>query len=1371
MCSHASVNSSDGESCSRARASRNSSCSLDAYPVWQCSHPESRLLGLWKQKPDERPTHLGGRIPGDGQQEGRNSVGTRRPCSGTEHPWDVHRHGAGSLNLARCVSGRTYLQNVKKSSTLTGETGVNGVAILLAEQLGWALRRQSEADVGIDGQIEVNAEDDPTGRLIGVQVKAGPSFFAKQTPDGSAWIFRENTQKHRDYWLNYQLPVILALYDASSHVAYWQHITPETAKITGRGFKVLVPKLQRIDEDAEEALVALAGRLPANGLQELLLQLPYACAARLHLLDLHAPSLTRRLARELVAGRTAGGQSARRLLNEALSARDDWPHAAFVLLGEYALEYGDAATAAEFFVHADASADEGQRGRWAAFAGSLLSSSDPVRARDLFTAACGQPGGRLLGLLGLAGLDHGAQLSPVPIPEAVTAAAEEADQDPAVQRFLADQAQRAGDLGRALELHEKAFALAPDNPAQQLAVADMLLRQPSTRSAADLKRDLRRAAKLASAVRGAKRRWQGDSVPAARLLQSALILAGDTERAIRVATRQPDGEATEAEAASPSLAAPVAKIAYEQGRLELAEALATVVDQGDDQTASALLAAVREKAAGGDSQEQRWREALRHATDSGPQLVILDELAALGCWPLPELDKLKDEGQLRPGIYDVIHARALETQGETNAAQALLRRHLRTSSLAAERYVSLLAADEKFDEAITVCDQAANRFGDSRHLLQALDVLDKASRTDQLLARAADLLSRAGIPYSLRHHVRGKILHLHEQRRDWVAAESLASAGLEEVAAMLDEIRDGKADPLLPTDSRGHLEALRHAYAWSVVRFQFNQGHTDLAIETFDSLAPEITDAHEASLWLDLHRLHPWSPDATRRAFELTEHLALPEQLIGRILFTLLQSTEADTTAAALPDDTTDEVRDVAAQDLDRTAIPPALHQQITDGWHAHLERRAASEGASPDSGFMSEQELRDREQSHVARQILANAGIWQGRLHVGAAAQAAETPYLLALAERRARILPIADPDPAVYSSEVQAARASLGEAVSIETTSLFVLAALLDQWSAVFPEFSNVLLAEPSAHDILMSHVAARALGGDVRYFGIDPATGAATSTDLDEETLRRIRRHTNAVHTVVQECSTVHLADLRALGDGAPQDINGPWPWLSAIAVAVERRIAFYSDDAWLRALARAGGVPTFGTLALLEALGAGHPAAPDPGMILAFLFAHHSVDLPDVDGLVRNALNAGDTTSEPVLINIARPNFWKNHNVDFADTVVSIVGPAYRTDPETLGQLTEAITHGATAAFADTALTAAVVVAAILARCTSVTRDAADVVVPIVCAVAAQHGIDPTPRIREVLINTLTDPTSTIQLTTGAAAQVVDHALRLPTGPSD
>ncbi|MBR7830409.1 DUF4365 domain-containing protein [Actinospica sp. MGRD01-02] len=1251
------------------------------------------------------------------------------------------------------------------ATALTGESGENGVAKLVMERLGWCARRQGNPDVGIDMQIEVGAGDgDATARLLGVQVKSGPSAFKEPAADGSGWVFRMDLE-HLDYWLNYPLPVILVLYDIDREVGYWQHITSQTVSDTGKGFKILVPNNQRIDADSADALAALAERAGANGLQEFLLQLPPSCAALLSALDREAPSLARRLARALVNGRTT---PARTVQDLAAQAPETWPHTAWLILGQYAVEYEDRIGAIDCFIRIDATAEPEQRGRWTAFAGSMLSPTDPDRARELLTEASATPGGRLLGPIGLAILDHGLNVAPVPLPDIVLASADETERDPAIQRFLADQAQRAGDLNLSLEHHEKALRLAPDNTNQQLALAEILLRRPEGTPAARLMSDYRRAANLASSVRAGKRRWLGDSVPAAYLLQSALLLAEDVDRAFRVSRAQPDGEATDAEAASPKLAMHVARVAYEQGRPERAEPFAAIVEASDDHEARTMLAAVRARAEGSEGQESRWRDALAATADTGTQLMILGELADLGCWPLGELERLRDDQQLRPGMYDLIHARALTARGETRQAQVLLRRHLATNALAAERYVALLAADDKIDDAIAVCDAASSQFGGSRHDLQALDVLAGAEgRTEQLLTRAAGFLSRSGQPYSLRHHVRSRLLALHEQRRDWAAAERLSRDGLEEVIALLDDLHDGKVDQLsLPETASDDLQELKRGYVLMLITQQFNRGHTARALATFEEFAPEIREAFEAEIWLDLHRLHGWTQQDIVRAFELAEHGAFPEMLVGRILFTLVQTCEPDSTVThAGSAESESPGAGTSSDDLDRIAIPPSLHEKITEAWNAHFQRRAAAEAPGQGSGMLSEQELTNRALPDYARQTLADAAIWEGKLPVGAASIVAGTPYLLAVAERRARILPIADPDPDIYRGELSAADASLGEPVSIETTALFVSAALLDQWVNIHPEFGSVLLAERAAHDIFMSHLTARALGGNVDYYRTDLSTLRSIPANTPAETLRRMRRHVTAVHSATQDCTVTHQLDLSALGAKAPRDINGPWPWLAPIALAVERGIALYSDDASIRAQARTYGVPAFGSLALLETLGTQRDVLPDRGMALALLFAHHAVDLPDVAGLIRNALNAGDATSGPVLINLARPTYWQVHTRDFAATVAGIVTPAYWRDPSSLAPLTSAIATGAAAAFADTASATALTAAVILTQCTTVTREAADIVVPIIRAIAAQHSADPIITLREMLVNALTDPVAPVRRSRTTAVQIVDHALRL------
>lgn len=80
-------------------------------------------------------------------------------------------------------------------------------------------RETATADVGIDGQLEyVYADETVSGRLAGVQVKAGPSYFKNPTERG--WKFYPEA-KHRSYWELYPVPVLVILHDTEAKASYW----------------------------------------------------------------------------------------------------------------------------------------------------------------------------------------------------------------------------------------------------------------------------------------------------------------------------------------------------------------------------------------------------------------------------------------------------------------------------------------------------------------------------------------------------------------------------------------------------------------------------------------------------------------------------------------------------------------------------------------------------------------------------------------------------------------------------------------------------------------------------------------------------------------------------------------------------------------------------------------------------------------------------------------------------------------------------------------------------------------------------------------------------------------------------------------------
>lgn len=132
--------------------------------------------------------------------------------------------------------------------------GVFAVALAFQRHLRWIARPLSQDDWGIDMQVETVEESRPTGRLIGVQIKAGPSYFGRPVDEG--WEFSDGD--HLDYWTRYSLPVIVVLYNPSTMACYWQAVSASTVTSTGKGWKLTVPRSQMVDTDSEEALRQLA---------------------------------------------------------------------------------------------------------------------------------------------------------------------------------------------------------------------------------------------------------------------------------------------------------------------------------------------------------------------------------------------------------------------------------------------------------------------------------------------------------------------------------------------------------------------------------------------------------------------------------------------------------------------------------------------------------------------------------------------------------------------------------------------------------------------------------------------------------------------------------------------------------------------------------------------------------------------------------------------------------------------------------------------------------------------------------------------------------------------------------------------------------
>jgi len=142
----------------------------------------------------------------------------------------------------------------------TEQIGVNAVQSIVLSKLGWIFREQPVIDMGIDGQIELVEHGNPTGKLIAVQIKTGPSH-AKETD--VAYVFRGKLA-HLDYWTNHSLPVILVLHLPNSEETFWVQVNAERVTRTGQSWTIAIPKCNRLGEATAGALTAVFDGTPAQ---------------------------------------------------------------------------------------------------------------------------------------------------------------------------------------------------------------------------------------------------------------------------------------------------------------------------------------------------------------------------------------------------------------------------------------------------------------------------------------------------------------------------------------------------------------------------------------------------------------------------------------------------------------------------------------------------------------------------------------------------------------------------------------------------------------------------------------------------------------------------------------------------------------------------------------------------------------------------------------------------------------------------------------------------------------------------------------------------------------------------------------------------
>lgn len=141
------------------------------------------------------------------------------------------------------------------SRQIKGDLGV-ALTRLRCGQMGHVFKELPTQDQGIDAIIEIAGEDGAhTGRLLGVQIKCGKSFFKRGTPDHFLYWF---DKKHIKYWQNYDLPVIVIISDPWKERAYWGPVSGLDIQGEAAGVDVTIPRKNLFDKDARATIADIA---------------------------------------------------------------------------------------------------------------------------------------------------------------------------------------------------------------------------------------------------------------------------------------------------------------------------------------------------------------------------------------------------------------------------------------------------------------------------------------------------------------------------------------------------------------------------------------------------------------------------------------------------------------------------------------------------------------------------------------------------------------------------------------------------------------------------------------------------------------------------------------------------------------------------------------------------------------------------------------------------------------------------------------------------------------------------------------------------------------------------------------------------------